>query len=352
MRVIRIVVAVGAVASAIWALSLRNTNPEPRLLRHRHPRLRAPRRRVPRARSRDSSTTATRIPARDARRSPSPPSPRSSSSRRRGSHLDAIERGIAVTITTCVLIIAIEATDRRRRQTRCCRTPTVVYLGKISYGTYLWHWLVILVVTAHLPPQHPLHHRASPRSSRPRSHHSATNSSNTPSALSRLLDRHRRTVIATGLTISVVSALILIPNIVDPATSRHTHHHRHHHRLHPGPHPDSTAQARDKRVVPFTTATNNPSTNCTIVHGTGPQHPPHRRQPRRDAHPHLHRIAHATTSPSRYRSTAPVSLAARPLCAGRQSDRTREERRQRPQYSGLQGTPGRPLHARHPRTPP
>ena len=61
--------------------------------------------------------------------------------RRRWVDLDAIERGIAVTIATCVLIVALEAADGGVVK-RVLSTAPVVYLGKISYGTYLWHWLV------------------------------------------------------------------------------------------------------------------------------------------------------------------------------------------------------------------
>ena len=51
MRAIQIVVAVGAVASAAWALALKGQNPEPRVLRHRRPGLRAARRRAAGART-------------------------------------------------------------------------------------------------------------------------------------------------------------------------------------------------------------------------------------------------------------------------------------------------------------
>ena len=60
--------------------------------------------------------------------------------------VDAIVRGIGVTITTCVLLVAIEVADGGLVK-RALSTRPIVYLGKISYGTYLWHWIVILVLT-------------------------------------------------------------------------------------------------------------------------------------------------------------------------------------------------------------
>ena len=60
-------------------------------------------------------------------------------------HLDAIERGVAVTIVAFVLIVSLEAAEGGIAQ-RALSTAPMVYLGKVSYGTYLWHWIVILVV--------------------------------------------------------------------------------------------------------------------------------------------------------------------------------------------------------------
>ena len=211
LRLIGIVVAVGALASALFALSLRNNDPN-----------RAYYGTDTRAYELLAGALVALVPAIV-----------SSARRHRGAmrvatvasiavlgvlasswiDLDAIERGIAVTITTVVLIVALESSDGGI-VTRLLSTRSMVYLGKISYGTYLWHWLVILVLVKAFHPstiatigiaflvatglasfsfdlmEHPV--RTSPR-----------------------LDRYRRTVIALGLTVSVVSALVLVPAILE-----------------------------------------------------------------------------------------------------------------------------------------
>src|SRR6185437_6733205 len=130
-------------------------------------------------------------------------------------HLDAIERGIATTIVTGALLVAIEVVDGGIVK-RALSTNTVTYLGKISYGTYLWHWLVILVVVRTFDPK--------PVATIGVAFLVSTALAalsfeilERPVRLSTLLDRHRRVVVATGLAVSVVSALVIIPKVVAPA---------------------------------------------------------------------------------------------------------------------------------------
>src|SRR5436190_7195456 len=130
-------------------------------------------------------------------------------------HLDPIERGIAATLTTCTILVAIEAAGGGIVQRLLSSTP-VVYLGKISYGTYLWHWIVILVVLRSL--------QLSTVATIAIACVGATALASLsfemlerPVRRSALLDRHRQAVIAGGLAISIVSAFVLIPKIVAPA---------------------------------------------------------------------------------------------------------------------------------------
>lgn len=59
--------------------------------------------------------------------------------------VNPVHRGVAVTAATVSLLLALEA-GRTGSLARLLSRPSVVYLGKISYGTYLWHWLVNLLV--------------------------------------------------------------------------------------------------------------------------------------------------------------------------------------------------------------
>jgi peptidoglycan/LPS O-acetylase OafA/YrhL len=180
---------------------------------------------------------------------------------------DAIERGIAVTIATVVLIVALEAADGGPVN-RLLSTRTMTYLGKISYGTYLWHWLVILVLLKTFHPntlatvgitflvatglasfsfdamEHPI--RASKR-----------------------LDRYRGPVIALGLTITVVGALVLVPAILeDPHSGQASAAGAPTTGATPVPAGlDWRAVKSENRTAP--NCDQKPLTKCTVVRGTG-----------------------------------------------------------------------------------
>ena len=214
---IRVAVAAGAIASLAWALAFRDIEPGPGVLRHRHPR-------VPTARRRADRTLA-RIR-------------RVAHARYRRTMLaativslvvlvllgtsvldvDPIVRGALVTVVTALVIVSLEAAPGGPAKKLLSIEP-VVYLGKISYGTYLWHWPVVLValslwklgslamlglVALLATGLASLSYQLLER----------------PVRMSLFLERHRIAVISTGLVVSIGSAVVLIPAIVDPRSAK------------------------------------------------------------------------------------------------------------------------------------
>ncbi len=213
MRAVRLVVAAGALVSVAWALSLKSSDPN-----------RAYYGTDARAYELLAGALIALVPASvDAARR----FRRSLPAAAIGSmgalvllasslvHLDAIDRGVAVTIAACVIIVVLEAVDVSVVK-RALSSRSMTYLGKISYGTYLWHWLVILVVLRIFRPS------AIATAGIAMLVATALASLSfemleRPVRMSALFDRHARAVIASGLAISVVSALVLVPRIAKPA---------------------------------------------------------------------------------------------------------------------------------------
>jgi peptidoglycan/LPS O-acetylase OafA/YrhL len=266
LRVVRTIIAAGAIASAVWALTLRNTNPNhayygtdtrayellagallaliPQLI--------------------DTARTYQRAMRAAAIGSLAVLIAVATSS----IHLDAIQRGIAATITTTALIIAIETTEHGIIK-RALSNNATVYLGKISYGTYLWHWIVILVATRtfHLDTLTTIATCALIATALASLSYQLLEH---PIRTNQLLNNHRYTVIATGLTISTIAALILIPNIVDATTKTTTTITATTTGFTKIP-PGLDWQHADKNLGPFTNCYQQPATNCTTIHGTGPK---------------------------------------------------------------------------------
>ena len=133
------------------------------------------------------------------------------------SSMNAIHRGIATTITTAVLIVAIESARGEGPANSLLSSKPMVYLGQISYGTYLWHWPVIVVAVA-----------ISSRTISPLSTFAiaalvATGLASLsyhllerPIREHRFLDTISPGVIAFGLTVAIVAALVIVPQVLDP----------------------------------------------------------------------------------------------------------------------------------------
>jgi peptidoglycan/LPS O-acetylase OafA/YrhL len=181
--------------------------------------------------------------------------------------LDAIERGIAVTAITCAFLVSIEAVEGGIVK-RLLSSNAVVYLGKISYGTYLWHWIVILVA---LRAFHP-----SPVATAAIAFLVATALASLsfemlerPVRMSRLLDRHRHAVIAGGLAISVVSAIALIPKVVDPARASTSSARAAATSTDLTPVPKHLDLLRARGLTDFRACVLKPVSRCELVKGTG-----------------------------------------------------------------------------------
>ncbi len=338
LRVIRTIVVVGALASAVWALSLRSTNPD-----------RAYYGTDARAYELLAGALIALLPSIIAvaaryRRSTRVMTVVSVAAvialATSWVHLDAIERGIAITIVTFVLIVSLEAADGGITQ-GALSTHAMTYLGKISYGTYLWHWIVILVivtkfhvsVTATILLACLIATGLSALSFEILEH---------PVRRSARLNRHKGLVIATGLTVSVVSALVLIPRIVDPAQA-------------------SAPGLRGATTAGFTPVPANLDWQHAKAGGAavrrlsrqarervhhrardGQAHLPARRQPRLDAHSRVRgdrppRQPHAVGI-----SPGQLPLATRPLCVSGHREQDDAEHRR------VSGAEGRHVHARHP----
>ncbi len=134
--------------------------------------------------------------------------------------VDAISRGVMATVVTVVLLVALEAAQGGLVSGGLSAGP-VVYLGKISYGTYLWHWPVILVLNDRFD--------LSPLSTFGVTVLVATGLASLsfqvlehPIRVSGFLDGYRGPVIAGGLAISVFSALVIVPAVVAPDVTNAT----------------------------------------------------------------------------------------------------------------------------------
>jgi peptidoglycan/LPS O-acetylase OafA/YrhL len=127
--------------------------------------------------------------------------------------LGPISRGIGATVIASMLIVALENAERSRT-TRALSTKPLRYLGRISYGTYLWHWpLVTLITHDHQFEPVALFLLVCPASTLlgALSYHFVEQ----PIRLSPTLGRYRTETVAIGLAASVVAGMVVMPAILD-----------------------------------------------------------------------------------------------------------------------------------------
>ena len=130
--------------------------------------------------------------------------------------LDPIQRGALVTVIAVVALATLDAAPSGIAA-RVLALPPVVYLGRISYGTYLWHWLVVIVLAREVE----LGHRATFAVTAVVATGLASLSFQVlehPVRSWRVLDRQRVPVIAAGLAVSALVGLVVVPIVFDRAT--------------------------------------------------------------------------------------------------------------------------------------
>jgi peptidoglycan/LPS O-acetylase OafA/YrhL len=131
--------------------------------------------------------------------------------------MSAITRGIVVAVVASALIVALE-NARDGSAKRVLSSEPIVYLGRISYGIYLWHWPVIVVLThdRYVDPVR-LFLLASliATALAALSFHFLEH----PLRTSRMLDRYRTPVIVIGFTTSILIGLLVMPVVLDSGSS-------------------------------------------------------------------------------------------------------------------------------------
>jgi peptidoglycan/LPS O-acetylase OafA/YrhL len=122
--------------------------------------------------------------------------------------MSPITRGIAVVGCTAALIVALERAPRGVAGF-ALSDSRVAYLGRVSYGTYLWHWPIIVVLTRKLDPGVGLFVIVTLLSTvlAAISFHLLEH----PIRASRALDLLDRRVVTVALTFSLVAGILIAP---------------------------------------------------------------------------------------------------------------------------------------------
>ena len=145
------------------------------------------------------------------------------------------------------MIVALENT-RGGVLKRLLSNDRVTYLGRISYGTYLWHWPVIILLTYHrsiAPIELFVLDCIVATSVAAVSFRVLEN----PIRVADSLSRNRRLVIAVGVMISVLVGAVFMPIVLDPGNRK-------------------WLQARND-IPPAPSCFHKPVEKCIVVHGGG-----------------------------------------------------------------------------------
>jgi peptidoglycan/LPS O-acetylase OafA/YrhL len=126
--------------------------------------------------------------------------------------MSAITRGIWTAILAVVLIAALENASGGITD-KMLSSPVFTYLGRISYGIYLWHWPVI-VIASHGRDLTPLQLFAIATPTATALAALSFHLIEHPIRTSRVLDRFRTPVIAIGFTTSILIGVLVAPAIL------------------------------------------------------------------------------------------------------------------------------------------
>ncbi len=136
------------------------------------------------------------------------------------SALSASTRGILATVAAVALIWSLEPHFPSPLQ-RLFSSQQFTYLGRISYGTYLWHWPLIVLSKPALslsPLQLAVFSTVGATALSALSYELVE----TPLRLSKKLHHIPRTVVAVGLALSVLTATLLVRPLLDGTPKVHT----------------------------------------------------------------------------------------------------------------------------------
>jgi hypothetical protein len=158
--------------------------------------------------------------------------------------------------------------DRGSVTKRLLSSPPFTYLGRISYGIYLWHWPVI-VIAAHGHDLSPLELFAIAIPTATALAAISFHVLEHPIRVAKSLDRFRAPVIAIGFTTSILVGVLIVPAILSTknaglsalATAD---------KAKPGPKLlDWRKASKDYVPVEYHDCLEKPVAVCTIVQGTG-----------------------------------------------------------------------------------
>ena len=132
--------------------------------------------------------------------------------------LSPVSRGALAAALAVVLIVSLESAERGPAR-GLLSLPTLAFLGRISYGTYLWHWIVILVVTRELElsPGPTFFVTCLVATGLASLSHELLE---TPIRRSQRLNRIPVQVVVAGVALSLVVALVVVPRALDPSAVR------------------------------------------------------------------------------------------------------------------------------------